>query len=338
MKNNRDYGKLFVCLSASGLFLYLAFRGEDWSKLSDTLAKADFRYALHMGGIGIYALYVRSQRWRLILELSTRKAQAIGPLFSASAIAFMANMLLPLRVGEIIKPYLVSQHTEVPMSTALATVVLERILDLVALFVFALLVVSWLEVPTEVRNMTWIAGGIAASGAVVIAVVQINRERLLPVLDGWWAKLPQRIAVPLVKLEHQFLNGIAAVSGIVAVVQLLVWSAYLWLVIAVSFAFGFLAFDLAVPFLGGGVTVTALVALAVAVPSAPAFVGQFEWGCKLALESVYSVPGNLAGAYAIFTHATQFAVQVLLGLVYLVKEGLSFRELGRIHGTAGDRV
>ena len=70
------------------------------------------------------------------------------------------------------------------------------------------------------------------------------------------------------------------------------------LIIAVGFAAGFPATGIEVPFLGGGVTVTAIVALAVAVPGAPGFVGQFEWGCKLALEGVYGISGASAVGFA----------------------------------------
>ena len=114
------------------------------------------------------------------------------------------------------------------------------------------------------------------------------------------------------------------------------WSFYIWLVIAISFACGFLATSIDVPFFGGGVTVTAIVALAVSLPGAPGFVGQFEWGCKIALQQIYGVDGARAVGFSIVTHIAQFITQVVVGLVYLVREGLSLGQLGRLDREASE--
>ena len=84
-----------------------------------------------------------------------------------------------------------------------------------------------------------------------------------------------------------------------------------------------------------GVTVATIVALAVSVPSAPAFVGQFEWGCKVALEQIHGVPGSAAVGYAIVVHTAQFLTQVALGVVFLVHEGLGIRDLTSLKSEAG---
>jgi hypothetical protein len=75
------------------------------------------------------------------------------------------------------------------------------------------------------------------------------------------------------------------------------------------------------------VTVATIVALAVSVPSAPAFVGQFEWGCKLALEQVHGIAGGEAIGYSILVHTAQFFTTILVGVFFLAKEGLSIRDL-----------
>ena len=279
---------------------------------------------------GIYALYVRCQRWRLLLERAGKRPQPMAPIFSASAIGFMANMVLPFRIGEFARPYLVARNTGLPLSVTIATVILERILDLVALFVFGVWVVTASNVPQIVVRLTWIAGvsvGLLFAG---ILTVHFHRKTLLPVVDRLWLALPGRIGRSIVHLEHEFLDALAVAAEGTVLLQAIAWSMYVWIVIAISFSLGFLALGLDVPFLGGGVTVTTLVALAVSVPGAPGFVGQFEWGCKVALGEVYGVAGALAVAYSFVTHAVQWATQVVVGLVCLVHEGLSLSELERL--------
>lgn len=336
--NPRRWLQLAVGLGLSAFFLYLALAGEDWGAIGRELAAANYFYLFTMMPVGVYALYVRCQRWRLLVEAAAGRPCEMTPIFSASAIGFMANMVLPFRVGEFIRPYLVSRHTEISLSTVLATVVVERVLDLVALFAFALMVIAWADVPDLVRQLTWVAGGVAAVGMVGAWIVVIQRERLVPQLDRIWRRLPEKIGGFILRLEHEFLDGMSSVADGWLMAKAIAWSFYVWAVIAFSFALGFLALGIDVPFFSGGVTTATLVALAVSIPSAPAFVGQFEWGCKLALEQIYHVDGARAVGYAVLVHVTQFLTQVLLGLVYLVREGLSFKDLGSMESDADVRT
>jgi uncharacterized protein (TIRG00374 family) len=271
----------------------------------------------------------------LLLDTATGRPQPLGPLFSASAIGFMSNMVLPLRVGEFIRPYLASRSTGVALSTVLATAVIERVLDLLALVVFAIYVVMKADVPQIVQHLTAVAAVIMTAALAFVLVIQHQRERLVPRLDALWARLPERLGQTLIHFEHDFLDGMAVIADPMIFLRALAWSLYVWLVIAGGFALGFPATGIDVELLGGGVTVTTIVALVVSVPGAPGFVGQFEYGCKLALEQIYAVDGARAVTFALVTHATQFATQVLLGVVYLLREGLSLGELERLSSEEG---
>jgi hypothetical protein len=223
-----------------------------------------------------------------------------------------------------------SRRAGISLSVALATTVLERIFDLLVLFFFGLWVVVVADVPDVIRQFTWIAGGIALAMIAGVAIVQAKRDTVLPLIDRVWDLFPDSIAGRIRLLEHEFLDGITTVANPKVLLPVVAWSFYIWFVVAVSFALGFLATSLPVPFLGGGVTITAIVALAVSVPGAPGFVGQYEWGCKIALQQIYGVEGARAVGFSIVTHITQFVTQVVVGLVYLVREGLSLGELGRL--------
>jgi len=322
--------QLGVSLAASALFLWLALRGENWSEIGDGLRNARYEYLLLMGVLGVYALFVRAQRWRLLLVTATGRPQPIHPIFSACAIGFMANMVLPLRIGEFIRPYLASRGTGIPMSTALATAVVERILDLLALVAMGLWVLMNAEVPEIVRSLTQVAGVLMVIALACILIAHRQRDRVLPLLDRVWAKLPRRIGDTIIRLEHEFLDGMAVIADPIIFVQAVAWSLYIWLLIAAGFALGLPAVGIDIDLLAGGVTTATIVALVVSVPGAPGFVGQFEYGCKLALVQIFDVAGARAVGFALVTHAAQFATQVLLGLVYLLREGLSLGELGRI--------
>lgn len=328
--------QIAVSLSLSAIFLYLALRGEDWAAIGAELRNTRYEYLIAMGVLGTYVMYARCQRWSVLIEAAVGNRPAMRPLFAATAIGFMANMLLPLRVGEFARPYLASRRANVPLTTALATTVLERIFDLLVLFAFGLWVLATADVPDIVRRFTWLAGIAAGVLIVGVAIVHANRSTLLPVIDKLWNVFPASVAGQIRLLEHEFLDGITTIANPRVLLTVVGWSAYVWFLISVGFALGFLATGIQVPFLGGGVTVTTIVALAVSLPGAPGFVGQFEWGCKIALQQIYGVEGARAVGFSIATHITQFVTQVVVGLVYLVREGLSLGQLGRLEPSSSD--
>lgn len=313
-------------LALSGLFLWLALKGEDWGAIRERLAAADYRYVALMFPVGAYSLYARSQRWRILLEKTHRRSIPMLPIYSASAIGFMANMVLPFRVGEIARPWLVARSADLPPASTFATVVVERVLDLVALAVFGIVIVSTADVPPVIRTSARGAAILAAIAFFGAIGVVANRDRVLPQLDLLWRRLP-KLGLIMLRVEHEFVDGMSPIADPVTLLRTIVWSLWIWFVVAVSFALGFLAAGIDVPFIGGGITVATIVALAVAFPSAPAFVGQFEWGCKTALEGVHGVSGSAAVGYSILVHTAQFATQVILGVIFLAREGLSFKDL-----------
>ena len=331
--------QLGLGLVLSALFLYLALRDQDWGGIGSHLAAADYRYVALMLPLGVYGLYARSQRWRLLLEASNKRPVPILPVFSASAIGFMANMILPLRVGEIARPLLAARGAGLPVANTLATVVLERVLDLVALATFGIGIVLVSDVPPEAARWARVAAVLAAAGFFGAILVILRREQVVPVLDRLWVRIP-RVGPILLEMEHEFLDGIAPIANPSVLLRALAWSLWIWLVIAVSFALGFEAVGLGIPFLRGGITVSTIVALAVAFPSAPGFVGTFEFGCRLALHDVLGAPADLATGYALLVHATQFLTQVVMGVVFLAREGLRLGDLtgmGRSEGPQGPR-
>ncbi|HEY2775470.1 MAG TPA: lysylphosphatidylglycerol synthase transmembrane domain-containing protein [Candidatus Binatia bacterium] len=313
-------------IGLSGLFLWLALRGEDWGRIRSELAGADYRFLALMVPMGVYTLYARCQRWRILLEKTHNRRIPMMPIFSASAIGFMANMVLPFRVGEIARPWLVARGAGLAPASTFATVVVERVLDMMALALFVVGIVMTLDVPPVVHHSAEAAAAIAMLSFAAVLAVVVRRETVLPKLDPLWDRIP-RIGASLRLLEHEFVDGMAPIAEPVTLVILFAWSLWIWLLIALSYSVAFQALGIDLPFLSGGITVSTIVALAVAFPSAPAFVGSFEYGCKLALEQVLGVAGGVAVGYAILVHTTQFLTQVALGIVFLLREGLSLRDL-----------
>jgi uncharacterized protein (TIRG00374 family) len=321
--------QLAAGLLLSGLFLWLALKGEDWGAIRESIAQADYSYIALMVPLGVYGMYARCQRWQILLEKTHGRPVAMMPIYSASSIGFMANMLLPFRVGEVARPLILARDARLPAASTFATVIVERVLDLVALATYGIGIVLIADVPPEITRAAELAAGIAAIGFVAVYVVVIRRTTLLPLLDRIWNRIP-KLGPAILRVEHEIVDGMSAIADPLTMVRCVLWSLYIWLIVAVSFALGFKATGMDVPFLFGGITVATIVALAVSVPSAPAFVGQYEWGCKVALEQIFGVAGGAAIGYSILLHTTQFLIQIALGVVFLAREGLSLSDLAHM--------
>jgi len=328
--SSRRWLQLSVGVGLSALFLWIAVRGVSWSDVRASFVHANYRYMPAIVAIGIYVLFVRAQRWRLLLTQATGRRLPMTPVFSANAIGFMANMVLPLRAGEIARPLLLSGSTRIAVPTVLATVVVERMLDLLTLVCFAVWVVSRADVPPEVSAAVWSAGTAMVVLFGGLVAVHLQRRRLLPLIDRFWGVLPERLAQKIIAIEHTFLDDLATIGDTRVLLQALAWSGYIWFLIACSFGVGFYLADIDVPFLTGGIDVMTLVALAVAAPAAPGFVGQFQFACRIALVDMHGVSKAAALGYSLLVHAVTFITQVGVGVVYLLREGVSLGDIGRM--------
>lgn len=124
----------------SAIFLYLAFRKVDLGLVRQHLATADYRWLIPACLITIFALWLRAFRWGVLLA-PLRKIPS-GQLFSATSIGFMCNNLLPMRLGEFVRAYVLGRSAGVHASAALATIVVERLFDLFAMLaIFGILLI-----------------------------------------------------------------------------------------------------------------------------------------------------------------------------------------------------
>jgi len=256
------------------------------------------------------------------------------PLWHATAIGFMANNILPARAGELVRSYAATRLVGVPFTTALASVVVERIFDGIVIgLLFALALIAP-DFPGGAMigstNLTVLAlimiVGFSGVLAVCIAVVR-NRDRVLPLLErGLRRLLPHRLAEALVRIMHHATDGLAVLHSVRDVLRVLIWSFAQWGTNAFAFILGFRAFGLGHLPVDAALLLQGVVAFGVAVPQAPGFFGGFELLTRLSL-ALYGVPGESALSYGFGIHIAWFAPITLWGLWLLLRTGLSLNDL-----------
>jgi hypothetical protein len=250
-------------------------------------------------------------------------------LVAATNIGFMANMVLPLRVGEVIRPVLVSRKEREPLSGILATVVLERIFDMFTILFLFGVSASAVAVSDDVRQWGYRLFALAMVVGGMVAVVRWQERLALRAIRAVLRPLPQHVADPVDHFFRGFVQALEILDSPLTFLQLLGWSLYLWVAIALIYLCGLLAFQLPVPLIVGSVVVTAVVAIAVSAPSAPGYIGAFQVGCTLSL-AIFGVSKSDAFAYSIILHVTQFVGVVVAGLYSLAREGMTMRQIEEV--------
>jgi uncharacterized protein (TIRG00374 family) len=270
-----------------------------------------------------FATYtLRAFRWVALLR-------PIGPArlrtaFRTTVIGFTANFLLPLgRLGEFVKPYLLARHEGFSVSATFATVIVERLIDLVTVLLLFAVAVLWSGIDTgeNVRLVGWIAAALAVTGLAVLFVLAGHPERLghwTRRLTGW---LPERFAQPLGSFAHAFGDGLAIMRSPANLAKASAWSLLVWLSIAAGILATSRAFDLTVTPLGSFLVVGYLT-VGVAAPT-PGGAGGFHLMYKEALTQFFAADENAAIAAAVVLHAISFVPVTLLGLTFMWQDGLT---------------
>lgn len=279
-------------------------------------------------------LAIRTLRWRYLLE-------PLGPTsfasaFRATAVGFAASSVLPARAGEVIRPYFLARQTKhdaashVTATGAFATIVLERLMDVVtvltllALYVF----VSGRDLahtnPALFAALTW-AGGTAAVGSLIGLVVLFllagDPERVGRVLRRFERSGPSALAGVIGRTAETFLRGLGVIRRPSRLLVALAWSFPLWLTIATGIWAASRAFDFAIPFTGTFLLVGLLV-IGVAVPT-PGAIGGFHEMFRIGATLVYGVPDDAAVGAAIVLHLFSIGPALGLGLYFAAQEGLN---------------
>ena len=285
--------------------------------------------------------WIRTLRWQLLLQPIGRTRFRV--VFRAGVIGFAALTILPARVGDILRPYLVARQEGLLFTSAFATIVMERVLDLIAvLALMAVYVWGFADTSTwNPRLLTPIEVSAAVGGAVALVLLGVmwllasHPERVETLVHLTDRVLPRRVALRLGELAHAFSSGFAVAREPRGFLLALFWSFPLWLVIAAETWAVTRAFGIEMPFSGTFLLQLLLVG-GVAVPT-PGGVGSYHEFYRFGVTNFFGAANDVAVAAAIVVHAISFLPVLLVGVVFMVQDGLSLGRLKALAGTARDQ-
>ncbi len=325
-------GKL-ISFVITAVFLVLAVRNVDLGAVAAELARADYRFLAPAAALTLTGYLLRTLRWGLILR--PIRTVDFGTLFSVLMLGFASNNIMPARVGEIVRAYTLGRKVEVPTTLSLATIVVERVFDGLTLLLLMAVALQVAPVPLDndrLRLVELASVGIFATALVVLVLLLVLEERALALLAVILRPLPRRFAERVTGMGDSFIKGLHALRHPRILVQIGIVSLLVWAAEAASYAFIARAFQLGLApreYVGAVLFLVVFVNLGIMIPSAPGYIGTFQFFARLAL-TAFGVPGERAVGLALLSHAMQYTLVTGIGLVILWRERLSLARVVRV--------
>ncbi len=280
-------------------------------------------------------MLTRSWRWQVLLR-PLKPHIAFHPVWRYFNIGFAVSSLLPARLGELVRPYLLSRDQGLRFPATLATVVVERVIELSV--VLALLGTGFLlpevlgprasdpEVATIIsliESFALVALAIALSAAVFLIVLKTHTDRALALMRFLLRPLPQRFSQKLAELVTTFADGVSGLRGARQYGELALSTVLAWLVLLLGYWVQLRAFGIDVPFYWVGF-LTSVLALGVVVPT-PGGSGTFHAAMMVVVGVLWGFSRDQqadVAACAIISHLIALAPILVFGVYYLMREGI----------------
>ncbi len=322
--NRRVVVNLILSLALAGFFLFLAFRNVPLTELQAAFAHFDALYLVPAALISITLMLFRAWRWQL--ELRPLELLPLSRLWVITAVAYMAINLLPARLGEAVRPWLLSRRTSVRISNVVGNLVVEKLMDSFCIVFYILLgLLTAVDLPAWVRHGAIFPAIGAAVFACLVALVWFKGESFI---DGpMQRRLPGRIADPIARVLRAILDGMRILPDGRLLLFVFGLSLAMWFLPILSSWVMIRAFDFPVPF-NAALIVFIFIGFGTALPNAPGMIGAFQYACILAL-GLFGVSRPDALAYGLVLNALQVLTIVLQGVIALPFAGVGIGDFRR---------
>lgn len=333
-------------MAVSVLALLLAVRGVSWSNMRSELAGAQYGWLLPTAVVIVAGQLIRAARWQAMFGKGPRPG--LRPAFAILSVGYLVNILLPLRTGDLVRAWLVGASTPAGTTEALATVMLERVVDLITIVGLVAIMVPgataallstvlgagpWSS-PEAVRLLSVLAVVALYVALVVLAWLDRPvRRAVVRVVDGLGGG-PDR-AAGADAIVGRFLAAVGVLRQPRAAAAVAGWSIAIWLLGGLQYWFILKAFHLPLSF-AVAMFVLGATALWAVLPSSPGYLGVFHHAVRVSLPAIApAVAADTALSYAVVLHGWTMAVLFALGVVGLLMVGMSLPELMRRSSTDG---
>jgi uncharacterized membrane protein YbhN (UPF0104 family) len=350
MKFNKKSVLFIVSIVVSIVCSWLFIKNIEWSLLRNALREANYWFIMPTVILALLVFPVRAYRWQGLLS-HIKKVPVIN-LLAVTSIGFMANNILPARVGEILRPFLLYKKEKVKFSTSVATVIVERVFDMLGLIIFTIIVIALLPHPTatnhdpltqlssdhrtvvkdsiipSLKKWTEVFAGVGGITVFALFLIVIKPDFFKKILSLICFFLPHTFKEKILGLYESFVHGLKILENKLQTFRILALSLVIWILGGAEiYLLGF-SFHLHLPFICACLVAVCL-ALAVAMPQAPGYIGVFHIAVLKSLD-IFGIEATAAQSYAIVLWAVSILPSTILGFLFLWREGIAFREVVKL--------
>ena len=305
---------LWLGVAISLAALALAARGLQFSDVAEAFASARYWWLVPATLAMLASLYVRAIRWQVLFYPTT--GLRYSNVFGAMNVGYMLNNILPLRVGELGRAYVIAEIEPVSRIQALTTIVVERLTDLLVVVALLIILLPFIDEPDWATGPALLLGAGILGLAILLSALARARGLTLRAVHWLVQRLPERFRDPSQDAAAAVLDGFATLGHPQVLVRAVGWSVLAWACSSLYMFFTLQAFGLSLSY-AAPILVMVAIALGMVVPSSAGYIGVHHAIAIEILTGVFGVDRPSAAGFAIISHALLYSIPTILGALFL---------------------
>ena len=330
--------RILAVTALTAVFVYFFVRSVRWADVARYIEGVNRPLFLLLFPFALVHFFTRGLRWRYLL-IHEKKDVRYWPMVAANIVGFTVTFIFPGRLGELVKPLYLARREGIRPGFAVGTVVVERVFDMFTMCFFLALYLlarplfpGLIDIAPDAygRLKFWGVIGVAFALAILALIVALSvfRERAVRVIGRFLRPLSERLRARVLKLLHEFIDGLKFFHSPGNFVMYTLLSFVVWLGIILYYWVLMLAFHVRVPYFLV-VPYVFLTMIGASIPT-PGMAGGYDYFSKVGLTSLLRVNADLAVGMTLVIHAIQVLVTCAVGYVILCREGLSLFQIKKM--------
>ena len=321
--------KFSIGLLFSGVGLVYAFRQFNWLEFINLLQGVNYWYLLAAVALQLGAVWFRALRWKWLLapikDISTKI------LFDATMIGYFGNNVLPLRMGELLRAYVVSNNSAISTSKVIGTLIVDRILDFLAVMILAIFFLFFSNL-IDIPRWIVIFSIILILGLFITILLIGNKNPDWELIRQRKKVFQSKVGSKIYNIITNLISGLSVLNKAPKKIGIYGFIVLLWTMYYISFLLIIKGVNLELSIMNAGVLYV-LLTLSISIPAAPGYIGTYHAACVAVLTNIYSISLNTSQTFAVLSHAVIFVPFVTIGAIFFVKNSMKFSKLKSIEIT-----
>ena len=303
--------------------MFYAFRQFNWVEFIESLQGVKYRYLIGSMTLQLTAVWLRAVRWKWLLV--PIKNVPVWTTFNATIIGYFGNSVLPVRMGEVLRAYIVANNSALSVAQVIGSLIVERMLDVLGVVIFALIFLFNFEI---IFIPKWFILIIVMTTVVLFGILfLISSEKIKWDFIKKRKKLfKSKIGSKIYISFKNIIKGLSVINHAPNKIGVYGFILVLWAMYYLSFIFVVKSVNLGLNWVDPGVLFIIL-SLAISIPAAPGYIGTYHATCVGALTTIYHIGLSESQAFAVLAHAMMFVPIVIVGAIFFLNNSMKFSKL-----------